>query len=467
MNVDLTYAEQLAAFASNFDTGEIPEPVTETVKIHVLDAIGIALAGMSMDYAKILYETIKELGGTQDATVIGWGNKFPAPLAALINGNLIHGADFDDTHLESITHVSSCVVPAGLAMVERTKRSGAELLGALVIGFEVMIRIGLGAGKGLDARGSHVTPHCGIFGAAAAAGRLLGIDRVSMANAFGICGTLACGSLEFLQDGSWTKRLHAGWAAHAGILAALLSQKGYTGPKTILEGSYGFFRRHIGQEDYSIEKLVEGLGTVWNAREIALKKYPCCHIIAGYLDAIFDLKSRFKIRPEEVVEVICWVNPQAVACVCEPLSEKVAPSTPYSGQFSLPYSIAIALDALERNHISIADYAADPPINRDRFALAKKVSYVSDASMPYPEKLSAHVEVRLRSGERLEHFVEFPEGCIENPMKDLSVESKFLENATVALTERRAKLLRERIMELETIRDLSRELMQLCTSDRR
>lgn len=461
--LNCTYAEQLAAFASNLEIGLVPRTVTERVKIHVLDAIGIALSSMSMDYARILYETIEELGGKQDSTVIGWGKKLPASAAALVNGNLIHGIDFDDTHLDSITHVSCCVVPAALAMAERTGRTGDELLGALLVGFEVMIRIGLVAAKGFDARGHHVTPHCGIFGAAAASGRLLGLNSEGMANAFGICGSLACGSLEFLQDGSWTKRLHAGWAASAGIISSLLSQRGYTGPKTVLEGRFGFFPSHLGSEEYQIHKLVEQLGTSWKAAEISLKKYPCCHIIAGYLDAMSDLKSRSRIQPEEIVEVVCYVNPQAVATVCEPLSEKLEPSTPYSSQFSLPYAIAIAL---EKDHIGIADFAADPRIMKNRLALARKVRYVSDPSIPYPEKLSARVELRLRSGERLAHFVEFPEGSVERPMAYSSVESKFLHNVTVVLSERSAKTLRDRIMGLEKIKDVSKELMELCTSEK-
>ena len=218
-----TMSDKLARFAAGLSYEDIPGQVIEKSKLHLLDALGIGLAATREPYADAVTKTARDWGGAPQATVWRYGDKLPVAHASMVNGSYVHGLDFDDTHTDSITHMSACVVPTALAAGEAAGASGQEILAAMVTGYEVIARIGGAAPGAFHAEGYHATPICGAFGAAAVMGRLMNHSPEAIANAFGVCGSQAAGIQEFLDDGSWVKRFHPGWASHAGVTAAQIA----------------------------------------------------------------------------------------------------------------------------------------------------------------------------------------------------------------------------------------------------
>src|SRR5215472_4528819 len=225
-----TLSEELAGFALALSYDRIPAAVRERAKHLMLDSVGIALASSKYPFAAVSLAAMAELG-TGSAPVIGIGRRLSLRDAVLINGILIHGLDFDDTHSRGIIHATSSSFPCALALADRDDQSGKALLAAYVAAMEVATRLGSVAKGGFHQVGFHPTGLVGAFGCTLAAARLLGLDEDRATMAQGIALSMASGSLEFLQDGSWTKRMHPGWAGVVGIMAATLAQHGFVGPR--------------------------------------------------------------------------------------------------------------------------------------------------------------------------------------------------------------------------------------------
>src|SRR6266851_1350767 len=307
-------ARILAEWAARLRPEDIPVTVRENAVLRVLDTLGCALAGAREDHVPALLALL-ERSGEGPCTVVGSAlTSGPAP-AALVNGAMAHGLDFDDTHADSVCHASAVLVPTVLALVESEHLTGRAALTALVAGYEAMIRIGMAAPGRFHTRGWHATAACGPFGAAVTAGKCLGLDEDGLTAALGIAASMASGVLEFLEDGSWVKRLHPGWAAQSGIQAAILAQGGFTGPATGLEGRFGFLRAALGE-------------------------------------AVDVGKRTGDLRAEEVEEIECLVPAGEAPIICEPVEAKLRPRTPYDAKFSLPFGIAAAL-ARERVDIGV------------------------------------------------------------------------------------------------------------------
>src|SRR5262249_13919445 len=266
---------------------DIPPDVRRTACRHVLDALGCGLGALRLGEAEPALRVAAGLGGSPQATLIGSG-RMDAPNAALGNGALMHALDFDDTpHADSLIQMTVAVLPASLAAAEEQGASGAELLTALVAGFEVVTRLGAAIKHAFHARGFHATSVCGTFASALAAARLYGLSEDAAVQALGIAGSFAAGSLEFLADGSSTKQLHPGWAAHAGLVAARLAAAGASGPETVLEGESGLYRAYAGQA-VQPEMLVRGLGETWETARTTIKPYPAFQLSNEYLDALHE-----------------------------------------------------------------------------------------------------------------------------------------------------------------------------------
>jgi 2-methylcitrate dehydratase PrpD len=280
--------------------------------------------------------------------------RVPAASAALVNGALAHSLDFDDTHEASVCHVSAVVVPAALAAGEAAGATSAEILTAIVAGNEVVCRVGAAAQHGFHARGFHPTSVCGVFGATVAAGKLRGLDADGIERALGLAGSMASGLFAYLSDGSPTKPLHAGWAAAAGVRAAVLAQHGLRGPAAIFEDRFGLLAAYADSQG-PVE--VADLGTRWETPEIAFKAYPACHFIHGALDALSDAGP---LDAGEIEHVDATIAAAGAAIVGES-----RPATPYGARFSLTYALAAHLlhgrvDATTFTEVDarVADYAA-------------------------------------------------------------------------------------------------------------
>jgi 2-methylcitrate dehydratase PrpD len=273
-DADKTYSEKLADFVDGLNFDDIPEDVLAQTKLHVLDTLGVAVASHGMEFSKILQDFVKGLGGPAESTVVGSGVRIPAHYASLVNAAMVHGRDFDDMHREGSIHLSALVVPSALAVAEASGTSGKAALVAIVAGYEVGARIGNAACRKLLDRGWHPTGIFGAFTSAVVAGKILGSTAGQIATAIGIAGSQCSGSAQWLEEASWTKRIHPGWASHSGILAAKLGQTGYNAPRKIFEGGKGIYRSYLTEGEFDLSKITKELGKKWETREICYKIYP-------------------------------------------------------------------------------------------------------------------------------------------------------------------------------------------------
>ncbi len=272
-----SYSGKMADFIVNLRFSDIPREIVEKAKLHVLDTIGVALAAAREDFTKIILATTKDMKGSADSSVWGYKERLPMANAALVNGTMAHGHDFDDMHRAASSHMSVVAIPTALAVAERKKNSGKETLAAIVAGYEIGARIGLAALGKLLLRGWHPTAVFGTFTAVAVAGKLLGLDAPQTAAAMGIAGSQTSGLAQWIEEGSWTKRMHPGWAAHSGIFATQLSAGGFGAPARIFEGGRGLYQAFLREGNFRLEELTEELGKRWETSQICIKVYP-----AGY-----------------------------------------------------------------------------------------------------------------------------------------------------------------------------------------
>ncbi|PYM92876.1 MAG: 2-methylcitrate dehydratase [Candidatus Rokuibacteriota bacterium] len=432
----MSAARSLARFVVGLRLADVPPPVVAQASLLALDTLGCALAAARYDFAKAVRETAERLGGPPESALVGSKTRVSAANAALSNATLAHGLDFDDTREDAIVHTGSVVVPTSLAVAEAVGGSGRAALEAIVAGVEVMCRVGLAVPGRFHARHYHPTALAGTFGAVAAAGKLYRLSEDELVRAFGVCGSQAAGIIEYLADGSWTKRLHAGWAAHAGVVAALLARSGFTGPETVLEGEHGFYRAFAGGHDPArLEELLASLGAVWEIEQLTFKPYPCGSIAQPYMDCALRVRDRHRVRPADVVEIRCRTAAGPVPRLWEPLGAKHAPQNGYAAKFSLPYLLAVIL---VRGRASLAEFENDVVRDREILALASRIGYELDPTIDYPRQFVGHVRVRLRDGRIVEESQDHPRGGPDSPMGRDEIESKFLGNASLVMPADRA-----------------------------
>ncbi len=436
---------------ASLSNSSVPEPVRHAAKRHILDAIGVALAASGTGTAGAVVDAVRAWGGTRESSVIGAAAAVPAPMAALANGVLVHALDYDDTHAESFVHPSAVVVPAALAVSEEAGSTGAELITACVIGYEVMARIGVAAPGRFHARGFDPTGIAGTFAAAAVAGRLWGLGTDEMTHALGIAGSQSSGLLA--ADGSETTRFHAGWAAHAGVVAADLARRGMAGPDSVLDGPNGLFPTFLSGENPELSRLQHGLGYDWETLRMAIKPYPASHFVHAFIDAA----KRLAVRAGDIEEIVCAIAAPVAAIVCEPRAEKIAPATSYAARFSLPFAVAVALVG-GRDGLDLFD--EDARTDRRVLALAERVRYEIDSSLPFPHTYGGRLSVLLRDGRErsVEELVN--RGHPDRPLDDDDVREKFTANARKRLDEAATIKLAEEIEHLEEL-DSTHELTAL------
>jgi 2-methylcitrate dehydratase PrpD len=339
---DVSAIECFADWASGVGAADVPPAQLRLAKLRLLDTIGLVYAARNHPVAASLGRFL-EGRPTGPSTIFGRQNRVPAEAAALINGVLAHARDFDDTFPESVVHPGSIVVPAAVAMAEQTQSSLAETAVAIAIGYELAARLGAAAGRGFHARGFHATSVVGPIAAAAAAGHLLKLGAQPMADALGLATSASGGLLAFLADGAWSKWLHTGWSAQAGVQAASLADAGFRGPRDALEHHYGLYGAFLGAPLADPGALVAEIGAVWRGEEAEPKRYPCAHVIQPYLDGILALRAKHGIRGEDVDRVACRIAAWAEPIVAMPRGRKIAPETDLDAIASLPFLIAAAL----------------------------------------------------------------------------------------------------------------------------
>ncbi|MGQ0664084.1 MAG: MmgE/PrpD family protein [Pseudomonadota bacterium] len=415
---------ELARFAATLDVGAIPPEVAARAKLLVLDTIGIALrARHDCDSTPATLRAVAALGLAKGPChVIGEEAGYSAAGAALINGALAHSLDFDDTHAPGSLHPSAPVVPAALAAVEIAGADGRALLAGIVAGYEVICRLAraLGPADHYD-RGFHPTATCGAFAAAAAAGRVLRLSHSQIQNAFGIALSQAAGSLQFLDNGAWTKRFQVGWAAMAGLVAAEFARQGYRGAARAFEGKHGFFRAYAPAP--RPEAAVAGLGSTWETLAIAVKPYPSCRYTHAAIDAAIALRGEQSIDPARIASVEIGLSGKGLMLTAEPQEYKRRPRNVVDGQFSVHFCIAVAL---REGRLGWDDYAThlNDPKTRD---LMGRFTAVLDqrAEAAYPRQMAGGVEIFMDDGTVHKRFVLTPKGEPNNFLTAAELRAKF------------------------------------------
>jgi 2-methylcitrate dehydratase PrpD len=442
-----TAATTLADFCGRLHWEDLDESVRQRTQELLLDLLGVALAGSRQPSSRPAAEAVLKLGGAGTANVIGTRQVTSAAWAALANGTAAHAVELDDVTTESSLHPGVAVIPAALALAQDLEAAPTRLLEAIVAGYEVTMRVGnaLNPASAYE-RGFHPTGVAGVFGAAMAASHLLQMDRDHAVAALGIAGTMASGSLEYLADGAWTKRLNPGWAGHAGITAAALAQAGFTGPRSVFEGRLGVL--HAYSDAARPERLLADLGQPLQVMRVSIKPYACCRYNHGLIDCMLSLRD--SIVMDDIERVRLGVLSGGAVLVADPIDQKRAPHSVVDAQFSAPYAAAVALlygtggiDAYTPERL------ADPRVR----ALMQRTSCYRDDTLDaeYPIRWPAAVEVHLRDGRVLTRRIEFATGEPENPVSREALVAKFVGLAEVD----RADELAERILHLDAEPDLS------------
>ena len=441
-------AVTLARFANELTYDRIPAAIRQRAKELILDSVGIAFASTRYDFAHRTLSAAVALGGAGEHAAIGMGTRLPLRDAALVNGTLIHGLDYDDTHVQAATHVTCSMFPTALGVAAQEGLSGKDLLAAYVAAVEVAGRVGSVTEGQWHLVGFHPTGVVGAFGCAIAAGKLFGISDQQMAMAQGVALSTASGSLEFLQDGAWTKRMHPGWAAVAGITAAALAKQGFVGPKQPYEGRFGLWNSHLGPlaRGLDFHRATEALHERWEIQRTAVKPFPACHFNHAAADATLILREKHGLRAEQIRRVLARVPEPTVKVVCEPLATKQSPQNAYDAQFSIPFTVAASI---VRGKFGLAELEPEVLNDPTILGLAKKVSYEVDPDSPFPNYYSSEIVIETTDGRTLRHREEKNRGAGDRPLSTDDIVTKFMDNAMTAVSRERAERIRDLVLSLD------------------
>ena len=434
-----TVVQQVAELAASVRRDGLPDALREDVARRVLDLVGNSLAASGESSASAVTAVVRGWGGPPDATAIATGLRVPSAAAALVNGTLAHSLDFDDTHLPSVLHPSSSVVPAALAVAEATGATGAQMLDAAGVGIEVTVRLGMGGyhedsgSSEFFERGFHATSICGAVGAAVGAAMAGGLDADRIADAAGIAASMGSGLLEANRTGGTVKRVHCGWAAHAGVVAADLARHGLTGPPTVVEGRFGFLQAFCGDRA-DVGAVTAGLGEHWELPGIFFKPYPCNHFTHAGIDAALELRAR-GVRPDDIVAIELGVPGAVLKTIGQPAEEKARPRSGYHAAFSGPYTVAAALLGGGGLGVFHEDFTDEATRDERRLALAAMVQCVADerCDQIFPHQFPAVLRVENADGTRQEVRVDTNRGGPQRPLSTDELATKVRLNASRVL----------------------------------
>lgn len=453
--------ELISEWAFDLRFSDLPEGVVRNTELRVLDVVGLAIAGLATSFGEAVRRSANELHAGGPARLFGGGDALTATGAAFANAALSQALEFDDTHNESVVHMSGPAVAAAFALADTREIDGRDVIAAIAVGNEISCRVGSVSPSQFHRRGFHPTGLFATLGATWLAGRLMGLARPQMVNAAGIAGSFASGLLQCWVDGTQSKFLHPGHAAQSGIVAASLARAHATGPAEILEGRFGLFASHLQDKDAPLNygRITDRLGDHWESQNSSFKPFPVAHVIHPYISALLRLREKHAVDPQSVVKIVCPVAAYITGIVCEPVAEKRRPRSDSHGRVSLQYTLAEAMvrgsigrDAYQPNSL------ADPAIHR----IADCVECHVDPDYPGPNRFKGAVTVVLRDGTTLTEVEENNRGSALNPMTEDEILSKFSENVAAVLTAGEAHSLADAILSLRTATSAA-EITRLAT----
>jgi 2-methylcitrate dehydratase PrpD len=437
----MTIAGQLGEYFSNTKTSDFPKSGIAEMKRLLIDYLGVALAGSQTDSGRIAGDFVLDLGGVPQATLIGRADRVPAVHAAFANAVSQHSIELDDVDDEALFHYGPPVYSATLAVAQATKAGGAETLAAALAGCEMMNRLSRATNPSLRDRGFHTTPTCGVFGAAVASGRLLGLSPDQMTSALGLAGAQASGLME-MYGTSMQKRINPGPAARNGVTAAMLASRGYTGADTIIEGQRGFAAAFAG--NFNANQLTAGLGSDVPVA-VEYKPYSSARPIHNAIDCALEIRERHEVRLQEIESIVVhrhplWADYHVIN----------VPRTYHEAQVSLPYSVAVAF----ADGAALPGQYADARLSDEQvMRVSRMVKIAKDESMK--RGVSCRMTVITRSGDEYVSEVDYPKGSAQNPLSDDDLEDKFRMLTATALEPQQADRLAEQVRIVEQVDDIN------------
>ena len=416
--------QTLVQFCHSLGPGDLTGEILERAQYLLLDYLGVAIAGSLSESSQPVYRVIVSSAPRGGCTVIGTAAKTSPEFAALANGAASHSVELDDTHQAGSIHPGVVMFSTAIALSEiHPEIDHSHFVAAVVAGYEVATRLAMAVQPKYHYElGFHPTSTCGVFGAAVTAAKLLGLSEEQMLSAVGIAGSMAAGSLEFLAEGTWTKRLHPGLAAQNGILAAKLAAGGFRAPTTILEGRDGFLSSYSRKPKLAL--VTENLGKDFEILRTSIKPHACCRYMQSPIDGLIELANEHDIYPEQIERVEVAVLEAGWPLVCEPQARKYSPENIVDAQFSMPYGAAVALTDRAAGLDQFSGESFHSPQIK---SLMGKVVLTKDARIEknFPREWPARVRVQLTDGKSFEKAVRYPKGDPENPMSWQELASKF------------------------------------------
>jgi 2-methylcitrate dehydratase PrpD len=449
-----TLVQALAVMMADARSRGIPPQVRASVRQRVLDTLGICVAASTLPSSAAVRRFAIAQGGAAQSHAVGVPGKLPSALAALVNGTLAHSLDYDDTHLPSVVHPSATVIPACLAAAEQAGAAGGQTVTAIAAGLEACVRLGMagydeqGRNSVYFDRGQHATSICGTIAAAGAAAALLGLDADGIAHAMSVSVSMAGGVIEANRTGGTVKRIHCGWGAHSALSAAQLALQGITGPPTVLEGRFGFFRAFL-DDKYDAAAITDGLGERWCVPDINFKPYPANHFTHAGIDAAIALRQR-GVRPDDITSLVLGVPAPVLHTIGEPIEIKRRPETGYQAQFSGPFTVAAALLGGHGLGLGLDDFTDELAGEPRRRALAARVSVVEDPACTevFPRQFAAVLTATTAAGDTISERVMVNRGGPQRPLSDDELGAKFTDNVKHLLDGQAATALRDAVRAL-------------------
>lgn len=444
---------ELVKFCAELRFDSFPQEVVDRVKYLALDFTGVAARGSLVDSTKVMYQSIKEMSSTSEGgVIIGTGMRAPYPYAALANGTSAHSLELDDVNNEASLHPGNAVFPAAFAACEMVGADGKKFMEGVVVGYEVMVRLGKALGPTAHyAQGFHPTATCGVFGAAVAVSKIMALNEDQMLNAVGVAGSQAAGSMEFLAQGAWTKRMHPGWAAFSGIIAAQLGKNGFKGPSTILEGKYGFLHAYSPSADSS--KVLEGIGDSYQISRTSIKPHACCRYKQGPIDGILQIMKLNNLRADEVEQVTLGILKTGFPNVVKPEELKYNPRSIVDAQFSMPFGAAVAI---LYGKASLEEYTQEKLNSPQIKEMMKRIYCVENPELDkvYPKQWPASAQIKTKDGRTFSLWIDYPKGDPENALTWDELIAKFRGLISPIYTKERGEKLIDQIRKLDEQRNL-------------
>lgn len=415
-------AENFSKWCFDLEYKDIPNEVIHKIKLIFMDSLGLIFASRNEDYIKAIKKSFTDIG---NCTVPGHLEKLCPSDAIVLNGTAIHGEDFDDTFEGTPVHVGSVMCSSLLTAAEYYKLKPKEILKGLAVGSELMCRLALVSPMAIHKQGFHPTAILGAFGASIGISKILKNNVLQTTSSLGIVGSMASGIIEYLAEGTWTKRLHPGWAGASGWKSAHLGKNNFKGPRTVFDGKNGIFNSFADSKIIpDFKKLTDDLGSYWHTNNLAIKPFACGTMTQPFIDCA--IKAREKINDlNEIKSIICKVGEGTVHRLWEPLSEKRKPTTPYSAKFSVPFCIAVGLYF---GKAGLLEFTEEQIKNHKILNLCSKISYEIDPKNEYPKNYSGEINIILNNSQVIQETQPGLRGGKLFPLDEKEVEAKFFDN---------------------------------------